>query len=85
MQTHVAREIVRALGSIPTVIILSQVRYCHDLLPICSCRLGQDSFYKYHSPEELVLAHANMLDFDHPDAIDVPMFVNVRVGILPHS
>jgi len=25
-QTHVAREIVRALGSIPTVIILSQVR-----------------------------------------------------------
>jgi len=25
-QTHVAREIVRTLGSIPTVIILSQVR-----------------------------------------------------------
>ncbi|KAF7771557.1 hypothetical protein Agabi119p4_5868 [Agaricus bisporus var. burnettii] len=58
-KTYVAREIVRSLGSIPTVIILSQ-----------------DSFYKYHSPEELALAHANMLDFDHPDAIDVPMFVN---------
>ncbi|KAF9445468.1 armadillo/beta-catenin/plakoglobin [Macrolepiota fuliginosa MF-IS2] len=57
-KTHVAREIVRALGSIPTVIILSQ-----------------DSFYKYHTPEELALAHANMLDFDHPDAIDMPMFV----------
>lgn len=34
----------------------------------------QDSFYKYHSPEELALAHANLLDFDHPDAIDMPMF-----------
>uniref|UniRef100_A0A0W0EXS7 Uridine kinase n=1 Tax=Moniliophthora roreri TaxID=221103 RepID=A0A0W0EXS7_MONRR len=36
--------------------------------------LSQDSFYKKHSPEELVLAHANMFDFDHPDAIDMPMF-----------
>ncbi|KAF5343201.1 hypothetical protein D9756_011556, partial [Leucocoprinus leucothites] len=58
-KTHVAREIVRALGSIPTVIILSQ-----------------DSFYKHHSSEELVLAHANMLDFDHPSAIDMPMFAS---------
>ncbi|KAL9714073.1 Uridine kinase [Leucoagaricus gongylophorus] len=58
-KTHVAREIVRALGSIPTVIILSQ-----------------DSFYKHHTPEELALAHANMLDFDHPDAIDMPMFAS---------
>lgn len=58
-QTHVARQIVRKLGSIPTVIILSQ-----------------DSFYKYHNVEELVLAHANMLDFDHPDAIDMPMFAS---------
>lgn len=56
-KTHVARQIVQALGSIPTVIILSQ-----------------DSFYKYHTPEELELAHANKLDFDHPDAIDMPMF-----------
>lgn len=56
-KTYVAREIVRALGFIPTVIILSQ-----------------DSFYKYHTQEELALAHANMLDFDHPDAIDMPMF-----------
>ncbi|KAF9468053.1 armadillo/beta-catenin/plakoglobin [Collybia nuda] len=56
-KTHVARQIVKSLGSIPTVIILSQ-----------------DSFYKYHSPEELELAHANKLDFDHPDAIDMPMF-----------
>ncbi|KAF8656224.1 hypothetical protein AX16_002660 [Volvariella volvacea WC 439] len=56
-KTHVARQIVRSLGSIPTVIILSQ-----------------DSFYKFHTPEELVLAHANKLDFDHPDAIDMPLF-----------
>ncbi|KAF8905107.1 armadillo/beta-catenin/plakoglobin [Gymnopilus junonius] len=56
-KTHVARQIVRKLGSIPTVIILSQ-----------------DSFYKYHNEEELKLAHANMLDFDHPDAIDMPIF-----------
>ncbi|KAG6813417.1 hypothetical protein H0H92_011396 [Tricholoma furcatifolium] len=56
-KTHVAREIVKALGSIPTVIILSQ-----------------DSFYKHHTPEELELAHANKLDFDHPDAIDMPLF-----------
>ncbi|PFH53005.1 hypothetical protein AMATHDRAFT_1730 [Amanita thiersii Skay4041] len=56
-KTHVARQIVKSLGSIPTVIILSQ-----------------DSFYKFHTPEELALAHANKLDFDHPDAIDMPMF-----------
>ncbi|KAF8149900.1 armadillo/beta-catenin/plakoglobin [Crassisporium funariophilum] len=58
-KTHVARQIVRKLGSIPTVIILSQ-----------------DSFYKYHDEEELALAHANLLDFDHPDAIDMPMFAS---------
>ncbi|KAF8638288.1 hypothetical protein AX17_002308 [Amanita inopinata Kibby_2008] len=56
-KTHVARQIVKSLGSIPTVIILSQ-----------------DSFYKYHTPEELELAHANKMDFDHPDAIDMPLF-----------
>lgn len=56
-KTHVARQIVKKLGSIPTVIILSQ-----------------DSFYKYHDEEELALAHANLLDFDHPDALDMPMF-----------
>ncbi|RDB25594.1 Uridine-cytidine kinase-like 1 [Hypsizygus marmoreus] len=56
-KTHVARQIIQSLGSIPTVIILSQ-----------------DSFYKHHNEEELALAHANMLDFDHPDAIDMPMF-----------
>ncbi|KNZ81857.1 Uridine-cytidine kinase-like 1 [Termitomyces sp. J132] len=59
-KTHVAREIVKALGSIPTVIILSQ-----------------DSFYKYHTPEELELAHANKMDFDHPEAIDMLMFAEV--------
>ncbi|KAK1226575.1 Uridine kinase [Marasmius sp. AFHP31] len=56
-KTHVARQIVKSLGHIPSVIILSQ-----------------DSFYKKHSPEELKLAHANMFDFDHPSAIDMPMF-----------
>lgn len=38
----------------------------------------KDSFYKYHNSEELELAHANLLDFDHPDAIDMPMFAAVR-------
>jgi hypothetical protein len=37
----------------------------------------KDSFYKFRSPEELELAHANLLDFDHPDAIDMPMFAAV--------
>ncbi|KAI0078825.1 armadillo/beta-catenin/plakoglobin [Panus rudis PR-1116 ss-1] len=53
-KTHVARRIVEKLGSIPTIVILSQ-----------------DSFYKKHSPEEVKLAHANLMDFDHPDAIDM--------------
>ncbi|KAG1822020.1 armadillo beta-catenin plakoglobin [Suillus subaureus] len=56
-KTHVAQQIVRSLGSVPTVVILSQ-----------------DSFYKQHTPEEVALAHANRFDFDHPDAIDMPMF-----------
>lgn len=56
-KTHVARQIVRSLGSVPTVVILSQ-----------------DSFYKRHDAEEVALAHANRFDFDHPDAIDMPMF-----------
>ncbi|KAL6307459.1 armadillo/beta-catenin/plakoglobin [Sparassis latifolia] len=58
-QTHVARRIVQSLGSIPTVIILSQ-----------------DSFYRRHTPEELALAHASLFDFDHPDAIDMPLFAS---------
>ncbi|KAJ7650221.1 armadillo/beta-catenin/plakoglobin [Roridomyces roridus] len=56
-KTHVARQIVKALGSIPSVVILSQ-----------------DSFYKKHTPEQLVLAHASAFDFDHPDSIDMPLF-----------
>ncbi|KAF5367365.1 hypothetical protein D9758_003738 [Tetrapyrgos nigripes] len=56
-KTHVARQIVKALGSIPAIAILSQ-----------------DSFYKRHTEEELALAHASLFDFDHPDAIDMPMF-----------
>ncbi|KAJ3822471.1 armadillo/beta-catenin/plakoglobin [Lentinula raphanica] len=50
---------VGALGSIPTVLILSQ-----------------DSFYKHHSPEEIELAFQSKFDFDHPDAIDMPMFAS---------
>ena len=38
----------------------------------------QDSFYKRHTPEEVALAHANRIDFDHPDAIDMPLFTAVR-------
>ncbi|KAF8523255.1 armadillo beta-catenin plakoglobin [Gautieria morchelliformis] len=58
-QTYVAQQIVRSLGSIPTVIILSQ-----------------DSFYKSHSSEDLERAFANQYDFDHPDAIDLPLFAS---------
>lgn len=36
--------------------------------------MSQDSFYKEHTPEELVMAFANQYDFDHPDAIDMPLF-----------
>ncbi|KAF9267788.1 armadillo/beta-catenin/plakoglobin [Marasmius fiardii PR-910] len=56
-KTHVARQIVKNLGFIPTVIILSQ-----------------DSFYKRLDEEQSTLAHANKFDFDHPSAIDMPMF-----------
>ncbi|KIJ66860.1 hypothetical protein HYDPIDRAFT_26280 [Hydnomerulius pinastri MD-312] len=56
-KTHVARQIVKSLGSVPTIVILSQ-----------------DSFYKRHTEEEVALAHANRFDFDHPDALDMPMF-----------
>ncbi|KII89982.1 hypothetical protein PLICRDRAFT_40168 [Plicaturopsis crispa FD-325 SS-3] len=58
-KTHVARQIVRALGSIPTVIILSQ-----------------DSFYKRLSPEQQELAFSSRFDFDHPNALDMPMFAS---------
>ncbi|TBU55572.1 armadillo/beta-catenin/plakoglobin [Dichomitus squalens] len=58
-KTYVARRIVQALGSIPTVVILSQ-----------------DSFYKKHGPEDLELAFQNRYDFDHPDAIDMPLFAS---------
>ncbi|KAG6335669.1 hypothetical protein ID866_3427 [Astraeus odoratus] len=56
-KTHVARQLVKSLGSVPTIVIMSQ-----------------DSFYKRHTEDEIVLAHANRFDFDHPDAIDMPMF-----------
>ncbi|KAG7451188.1 armadillo/beta-catenin/plakoglobin [Guyanagaster necrorhizus] len=58
-KTHVARQIVRTLGNIPSIVIVSQ-----------------DSFYKRHTPEEIALANASMFDFDHPDAIDMPMFAS---------
>ncbi|KAI0777112.1 armadillo/beta-catenin/plakoglobin [Irpex lacteus] len=58
-KTHVARQIVESLGSLPSVVILSQ-----------------DSFYRKHSPEQVILAHKNLVDFDHPDAIDMPLFAS---------
>ena len=77
---------MRKLGSIPTVIILSQARRDISLFLVKLTVLFfifhllkiQDSFYKYHNEEELALAHANMLDFDHPDAIDMTLFASVR-------
>ncbi|KZT29873.1 armadillo/beta-catenin/plakoglobin [Neolentinus lepideus HHB14362 ss-1] len=63
-KTHVARQIVQSLGSIPTVVILSQ-----------------DSFYKRHTPEEVALAMENKMDFDHPDALDMPMFTQCLMDL----
>ncbi|KAF8340521.1 uncharacterized protein EI90DRAFT_3143886 [Cantharellus anzutake] len=56
-KTHVAREIVKALGHIPSVVIMSQ-----------------DSFYKALTTEQSKKAFDNNYDFDHPSAIDVPLF-----------
>lgn len=39
--------------------------------------LSQDSFYRYHEQEEIDLAFANELDFDHPSAIDFGLFKEV--------
>lgn len=43
--------------------------------------LTQDSFYRKHSPEQVILAHKNLVDFDHPDAIDMPLFASVSSDI----
>ena len=75
---------MRKLGSIPTVIILSQV-CCESFFLFLFTVLTklywniQDGFYKYLNEEELALAHANMHDFDHPDAVDMSLFASVRV------
>ena len=85
IKTHVARHIVRSLGLIPTVVILSQVSLAKsptDFLKVALANLHacskQDSFYKQHSEEDLKLAFANEYDFDHPDSIDMPLFASVR-------
>ncbi|KAJ2922828.1 hypothetical protein H1R20_g14210, partial [Candolleomyces eurysporus] len=54
---------------IPENILLTTwaLRYGEDGQRIC------DAFV-IGVAEELALAHANMLDFDHPDALDMPMF-----------
>ncbi len=64
--------------------------YCHHplsggipiLTPVQSLSFRaptlQDSFYKRHTSDEVALAHANRMDFDHPDAIDMPMFAAVQ-------
>ena len=79
-QTHVARQIVQDLGSIPTVIILSQVRSRRQTrsTPLVAHVVLQDSFYKRHTPEELELAFQSLYDFDHPDSVDMPLFAAVR-------
>ena len=43
--------------------------------------LVQDSFYKRNSPEDVKLAHENRKDFDHPDAIDMPLFAEVSRSV----
>lgn len=37
----------------------------------------QDSFYKELTQEQLKLAFSNKYDFDHPDALDMPIFASV--------
>jgi uridine kinase len=44
--------------------------------------IAQDAFYKRHTPEEIALANASRFDFDHPDALDMPLFASVRQRIL---
>ena len=44
--------------------------------------IAQDAFYKRHTPEEIALANASRFDFDHPDALDMPLFASVRPHIL---
>lgn len=50
----------------------------HHVLIVGAERMSQDSFYRFHSPEEIDLAFANDLDLDHPSAIDTDLFVKVR-------
>ncbi|THH01487.1 hypothetical protein EW026_g1257 [Hermanssonia centrifuga] len=69
-----ARQIVQALGSIPSVVILSQVGITSVQIWKKVMTDVQDSFYRRHTPEQVLLAHANRIDFDHPDAIDMPLF-----------
>ncbi|KAG6851100.1 hypothetical protein H0H93_000980 [Arthromyces matolae] len=54
--------------------LLDKYRHLPKNVTVVCLTRTKDSFYKYHSPEELKLAHANEMDFDHPDAIDMPMF-----------
>lgn len=39
------------------------------------CQLCQDSFYAPLGPEDLILAHNNEYDFDHPKALDLDLLV----------
>ena len=41
----------------------------------------QDAFYKRHTPEEVALAYSSRFDFDHPDALDMPLFASVGLRI----
>ncbi|KZT41250.1 P-loop containing nucleoside triphosphate hydrolase protein [Sistotremastrum suecicum HHB10207 ss-3] len=38
--------------------------------------MSQDSFYKFHTPEEIELANMSRFDLDHPSAIDMPLFAS---------
>lgn len=40
------------------------------------CLLSQDSFYKVLGKEDLIKAHANEYDFDHPDAFDLDLLAD---------
>nr|XP_018261748.1 uridine kinase [Kwoniella dejecticola CBS 10117]OBR83906.1 uridine kinase [Kwoniella dejecticola CBS 10117] len=56
--------------------ILSALNYVPTVLI-----LSQDSFYCAHTPEQVETAFNNDFDFDHPDAIDTPLFVKCLLDL----
>lgn len=58
-------------------LITGTINFIESINYMPSQLLSQDSFYKFHTPEEIALAFESKFDLDHPDAIDIPMFAAV--------